>query len=112
MLVLSLMQGMVLRGAYDLLVVFRRLVRHRPFWIHAEDLICCAIGGLSAFRLFYLENAGTPRGFALVGIFAGMALYHWGPSRVVCYILEKILRILIWPIGQIKIFFKKVVKCC
>lgn len=109
---LSLVMGMFLRSLYDLLIVFRRLVHHGTIWTGVEDLLYCCFCGLSIFTLFYYENQGAPRGFAVVGIALGMAIYHFGPSRLVCRLLEWVLGVLAMPVKICQKFFKKCVKKC
>jgi hypothetical protein len=106
-LALSLLLGLCMRAAYDVLIVFRRLVKHSLKWVGAEDFLCCVCGAFLVFSLFYSENEGAPRGFALLGVAAGMALYHFGPSRLVCWLLEHLLRLLLWPVFQMVNFLRK-----
>lgn len=111
-LALAMLLGLVMRGGYDLLIVFRRLVRHGSVWTGIEDFLYCTAGAFLTLSLFYNVNNGAPRGFALAGVVIGLALYHFGPSRVVCFLLEHLLLFLTWPVRKITNFFKKRVKKC
>ncbi len=104
--------GLFLRAGYDLLIVFRRLVKHGSFWTGFEDFAYCTAGALITFTLFYNVNQGAPRGFAMAGIVLGLALYHFGPSRLVCLVLEKVIRFVTWPVRKTAGLFKKRVKKC
>ncbi len=108
----TLALGLGIRCGYDLLIVFRRFVKHGSLWTGIEDSLYCAFGAVVTFALFYTENQGTPRGFALFGVITGMLVYHFGPSGPVCWILEKILRLITYPIKIFIIFLRKVVKKC
>lgn len=84
--------GFCLRMGYDGLWLFRRLIRHRHFWITAEDFLFWAAGSVMMFGLLFRENNGTPRLFALLGVLAGMLLYHLGPSPLFCKAVDFCLR--------------------
>jgi len=72
--------GFCMRMGYDIFLVLRRLWKHRSLWVTLEDFVFWGSGSILMFGLLFLENNGTPRGFALLGVLAGMILYHYGPS--------------------------------
>lgn len=72
--------GFCMRMGYDVFLVLRRIWKHRSLWITLEDFIFWMTGSILMFGLLFRENNGTPRGFALFGVLAGMILYHFGPS--------------------------------
>lgn len=111
-LVLAMLLGLFLRGGYDLLIVFRRLVKHGSVWVGIEDFLYCVCGAFLTFSLFYNVNEGAPRGFALAGIAMGLALYHFGPSRLMCWLLEHLVLLMTWPVRKAVNFLKKRVKKC
>lgn len=111
-LMLAVFLGLFIRSGYDFLIVFRRLVKHGSVWMGIEDFIYCVCGAFLTFSLFYNENEGAPRGFALAGVAMGLALYHFGPSRLVCWLLEHVVLLVTWPMRKIANFFKKGVKKC
>ena len=82
--------GFCLRMSYDLLLILRLILRHRRFAVSLEDFAFWISGSVFMFGLMYRENNGTPRLFAIVGLLAGMALYHLGPSRIVLLFAGKI----------------------
>lgn len=106
-LMLAVLLGLCMRGGYDLLITFRRLVKHGNVWTNVEDLVYCVCGAFLTFSMFYNENEGAPRGFALAGVAIGLALYHFGPSRLVCWLLEHVLLLVTWPVRKIIKFLKK-----
>ncbi len=80
--------GFCLRMGYDLFLIFRKICRHRHFWVNAEDFLFWMTGSILMFGLLFQENSGTPRFFALLGVMAGMILYHMGPSPLCLGIFE------------------------
>lgn len=84
--------GFCLRMAYDGFLLLRMVWRHPRFCITIEDLLFWMAGSVMMFGLLFHENNGTPRLFALLGVLAGMMLYHLGPSRVVCGGFGKVLQ--------------------
>lgn len=111
-LISAMLLGLFMRGGYDLLIVFRRLVKHGSIWTGVEDLLYCAAGAFLTFTLFYHVNEGVPRGFALAGIAVGLALYHFGISGLMCWLLEHLVLFFTWPLRRaVKILKKHVKKC-
>lgn len=81
--------GFCLRMIYDVLLIWRKLIRHKTIWISIEDVLFWITVGLYIFALLFRENSGTPRGFAIFGIWIGMLLYHLGPSKLLVPVLSK-----------------------
>ena len=79
----SFLCGMFLALLYDLLRLFRRLVRHGNFALAVEDLLYWLACGILIFRMLYEENSGAIRGFAIGAVVLGMVL---------CLQLEKLLK--------------------
>lgn len=74
--------GFCLRMSYEILWIFRRLVRHRHFFITLEDFCFWLTGSILMFGLLFKENNGTPRLFAIFGVLIGMGMCHLGPGRL------------------------------
>lgn len=86
---ISLLAGAWLMMCYDLLRVFRILVRHKNLWVGLEDFFYWIYAGVTAFLLLYRENDGRLRAYVIVGIFAGMVLYDRFFSRIYLKLLKK-----------------------
>lgn len=86
---ISLLAGAWLMMCYDLLRVFRILVRHKNLWIGLEDFFYWIYAGVTTFLLLYRENDGRLRAYVIVGIFAGMVLYDRFFSRIYLKLLKK-----------------------
>ena len=67
--------GMAMMVLYDILRLFRRLIRHNVFAVAVEDILYWLVCGVLIFRMLYLENSGAVRGFAIVAVVLGMLLY-------------------------------------
>lgn len=72
----SLYIGLVIMAAYDILRLFRRIVRHKNIFVGLEDFLFWVIAGFVVFSLVYSENDGTLRWFIVVGVFLGGIIYE------------------------------------
>ena len=85
----SLLTGAWLMMCYDILRVFRILVRHGNLWVGAEDFLYWIYAGVTAFLLLYRENDGKLRAYVIAGIFVGMVIYDRFFSRIYLKLLKK-----------------------
>lgn len=94
-------------AVYDILRVFRRLVRHSFFAVSAEDFLYWVFVGIEAFLFLYRENDGTIRWFVLAGIGLGMLIFSMGISRfgvpALSWFLSRVIGI---PLR----FFRRIIK--
>ena len=81
LLVLSLLTGAWLMVVYDVLRVFRLMVRHGALWTGIEDFFYWICAGLVTFKLLYEQNDGGLRAYVIVAVLAGMVLYDRLISR-------------------------------
>ena len=104
---ISVLSGALLLMAYDILRVFRRLIKHGEFSVALEDLVFWVVAGLSIFIMMYKENNGIIRGFSIMGMAIGTILYHFVLSEAFVNILTKLIKTLISPlVFLIKQFIK------
>lgn len=68
----SILTGIFLVWSYDLFRIFRRVVPHHMIAVSIEDLIYWLVVSLVIFGMIFEENSGALRGFAFVGILAGI----------------------------------------
>ncbi|MCC8150552.1 MAG: spore cortex biosynthesis protein YabQ [Lachnospiraceae bacterium] len=73
--------GAVLLLLYDMLRVWRRIVRHRVAGMAVEDLLFWLFCALWLFGFMYRQNDGVIRGFIILGAAVGMFLYSILLSR-------------------------------
>ena len=71
----SLVMGISVTVLYDLLRIFRRVVKHGDALISLEDLIYRVVVAISVFYMMHEENNGTMRWFAILGALTGMFIY-------------------------------------
>lgn len=72
----SVATGVLLVFAYDLLRIWRRIMRHGTFLTGLEDFLYWSACSLVIFGMIYEKNNGAIRGFAIAGIILGVLLYH------------------------------------
>lgn len=117
----SLVLGMFIMILYDVLRIFRKLVKH-SVWVTAfEDLLYWLICGVCIFLMLYQENSGDLRWFVVAGISIGMLLYNGTISTLlndriakaiqfIFRILGKIIAVILWPIRKFLGIVKKATK--
>lgn len=117
----SLILGMLIMVLYDVLRIFRKLVKH-SVWVTAfEDLIYWLICGVCIFLMLYQENSGDLRWFVVAGISVGMLLYNGTISTLLndriakaiqffFRILAKIIGVIFWPVRKFLGITKKAAK--
>ena len=84
--------GIVVAFIYDLFRIKRKVVKSNVIIIALEDLIYWIIASIVLFLSIYASNDGELRGFAVIGFFLGALLYFLLLSRIVTFILIKILK--------------------
>lgn len=99
--------GVCLSVVYDLIRIFRRIIRHGTIWMAVEDILFWAASGIVVFVVSFWENNGSIRWYTLAGIMAGAGLYHGTISDVLVKVISGLL---IFPINIIKNGLKKVVQ--
>ena len=67
--------GIVITIVYDLVLVFRRIIEHKYFFVALEDILFWIFVSVTLFLLLYHMNKGAIRWFAVFGLFVGMYLY-------------------------------------
>lgn len=83
--------GILLMALYDVLRIFRRVVRHNIIAISLEDIIFWIVCMASAFELLRVMNHGIFRYSVALMAGAGMFLYHLFLGRYAVPFFAKIL---------------------
>ena len=91
----SILLGVGITFLYDCLRICRRVVAHGTLWISLEDLIYWIFVSFCIFNLFYYQNDGAFRWFAILGAALGMLLFR----RTVSPFLVKYVSLLLLWIG-------------
>lgn len=71
----SVLLGVGITILYDCLRIIRRVFRHGIIWVSVEDLLYWTGVSVCTFSLFYYENNGAIRWFAILGAALGMLLF-------------------------------------
>lgn len=96
--------GVLLAAWYDVIRIFRRIVKHGVLWISVEDILYWMLVGIICFGICFIEDAGNIRGFAIGGEILGASMYHFTIST---FLVRNISRLLNFPILVIKKALKK-----
>ncbi|MDO4522046.1 MAG: spore cortex biosynthesis protein YabQ [Eubacteriales bacterium] len=67
----SILTGIALLTAYDVLRLMRVLIRHRPFVVGIEDFLYWCAAAVVIFSVILEKNDGNLRGYAFAGIILG-----------------------------------------
>ena len=121
LLLASVLFGAGLMMLYDMLRIFRHLLKHKTAFLAVEDVIYWLICAIGIFALLYEENGGLLRWFVIGGAAAGMLLENKLLSpfivRFFVWILKKwiklirkIVSVFTNPAKKVSLFFKKELK--
>lgn len=72
----AVLHGAFLTVCYDLLRILRRVIRHSPAVISAEDFLYWLSAGFFTFCFAFERTDGIVRGYTALGIVLGSVLYH------------------------------------
>lgn len=103
----SILWGVILLIAYDVLRIFRRLIKHDAFFIAIEDLIFWVIASLFIFAMIYRMNNGIIRGFSIMGMLLGGVLYHFTFSDLLVKSVAKLIKVLLSPAAMVLLQMKR-----
>ena len=93
-LFICLFNGFVLTMLYDLLRIFRRIIRHNKSIICLEDIIYGVFIGTYLFKVNFDNNDGTVRLFVLIAlVFGGLIYSKLVSNSVVCVISRFFIKI-------------------
>ncbi len=79
---ISIVSGMIILVAYDILRIFRRIIRHHFTIVAVEDILFWIAAALFIFSVMYQQNNGIIRGFSVLGMCLGMLIYNIVFSRI------------------------------
>lgn len=98
----SLLTGVVMAFAYDLIRLFRSLIHHNSFLVNIEDLLYWIMSFFMAFAMLYYENNGVIRLAAVFGAAVGIILYSVSVGKIfVKYMSLVIKKIIFWILKPI-----------
>ena len=79
----GIFMGACIIFVYDLLRIWRRVIRHGTIWIGIEDMFFWCGCGIAVFAMLYRQNDGLIRGFVIAAILCGMLMYHVSVSKYI-----------------------------
>lgn len=85
----SVLMGLKIIIAYDILRVIRIFIKHNVFFENVEDFIFSNVSGLFVFGMVYFCNDGIIRGFSLFLVAFMIWLYNRYVSRFVIKWINK-----------------------
>lgn len=99
--------GIFLSVIYDIIRIFRRVIRHGIIWISIEDILFWACCGIVVFIVSFWENDGRLRWYTLAGVIFGAYMYH---QTISGFIVKYAALILNTPVNIVKKALKKVLQ--
>lgn len=93
--------GCGILAAYDMVRIWRRIVKHGTVWIAAEDMIFWCICGVICFGMLFRQNSGIVRGFIIFALICGMGIYYFLFSRTVVRVGTALMQAIVHVIGII-----------
>ncbi len=115
----SVIFGFVVGFFYDILRVFRRIIKHHKILIHIEDFLYWIFLTATLFFIMLSINNGEIRFFLFPGVFIGMILYYHTVSGLFLKTSDKIIkliktvllfaiRLILLPLKSVYDLFKKI----
>ena len=100
-LLYSLILGVCVTILYDILRIFRRVIKHKDALVSIEDLLYWIVVAISVFYVMHTESNGTLRWFAILGAAIGMGIYKKTLSTPFVNFTSKGLQIVLKFLGKI-----------
>lgn len=97
----SIIMGIIITFVYDWILILRKLIKHKTFWISFEDLLFWIACGLGVFYMLYRENNGVLRWFTILGAMIGMIFYKCLISKMFVHIMSTCIYKIVWFIFRI-----------
>ena len=112
--------GMMMGLCYDLIRIFRLVIKHKNVFVHIEDCIFWMAAAFGAFVIMLAKNNGGIRPFVIAGVGLGMLFYFSLPSVIVMGASKRIvnkvrtifaailrpvfrgMRIILYPVKKLK----------
>lgn len=110
----SIFIGLSIGFFYDLIRVFRRIIKHKNIFVQIEDFLYWFFAAIYSFFIALYKNNGEIRFFFILGIFLGMTLYFCTISiifiKISSIIINFIKKVFILTFKAIYIPLKTLVK--
>ena len=110
LLLASLCFGAALMMLYDIVRIFRNIVKHGTILMAVEDILYWLLCAVGIFAMLYQENDGLLRWFVLGGVAVGMLLENSLVSPFVIRIFVRVIRAWLKIIQKMLRFFGRPLK--
>ena len=121
LLLISVLFGFALMLVYDIVRIFRHIIRHGTILMAVEDVLYWLFCAIGIFAMLYQENEGLLRWFVLGGVAIGMLVENNFVSpqvvslfvkmiRIWLKIIKKFLHIFGGPLKKVYLFLRKELK--
>jgi len=91
LLIRAMKLGIWVAAVYDLLRIFRQVIKHNLWGIGVEDALYWCYVGVKFFWLLYEHNEGRLRWYLIAGATLGMFLYSITVGRAIVAICSKVI---------------------
>lgn len=88
---ICMLLGAMLALVYDGVRIFRLLFCHRDWMVDVEDIAYWLFTASMVFRTLFRYNQGALRGYAFLGMFLGVIVYVVSFSKLLMYLVKKML---------------------
>lgn len=97
----SILCGVILLVVYDIIRIFRRIIRHSKILVAIEDILFWVASSIFIFIMMYRQNNGDIRGFSIMGMVIGMIIYNQLISNIVVNTSTTVINKIIWVIKKV-----------
>ena len=101
----AILTGVLLLLLYDGIRIFRRVCRHKVFFVNMEDFLYWIASSIIIFVVLVKENNGIIRWFFVLGMFIGMLIYHFSVSHYfvtsISFLIKKTLHLVSVVLGVV-----------
>ena len=73
----ALLTGNILCLSYNVLNLFRKLIRHHWFWVSTEDLLFWIFASIIVFVRLQKNCSGNIRWYFVIGLLGGSLITHY-----------------------------------
>lgn len=98
---ISILSGAIILIVYDVIRIFRRIIKHSKILVAVQDILFWIISGIFIFIMMYRENNGDIRGFSIMGMIIGMVVYNQLLSNPVVNVSTTVVSKVIWCIKKV-----------
>ena len=88
---ICMLLGAALSFVYDVIRSFRLFVPHLDVFVDIEDLSFWMFTAWMVFRTLVIYNRGALRAYAFIGMFLGVIIYSLTLSKLLLYIVHKMV---------------------